>query len=327
MSRKFTNSLVLFALGFGLATSVYAGSVRHGGAEDLVPDGKGRGEYRSNAPGRAPSDNSGLAQPPGAAAVVTIPQNGISYHKGPVMGVGTGSPVNVYYIWYGNWTGNTAPSILEPLAANIGGTPYYNINTTYTDAAGSKILNQVVFNGKTTDSYSQGTTLTDAKVTAVVSSAITSGRLPADANGVYFVLTSKDVAESSGFCTQYCGWHTYATIAQKAIKYAFVGDASRCLSACAAQATGPNGNAGADAMASVVAHELEEAVTDPQLNAWYDSSGYENADKCAWTFGATKLVANGAKYNQTIGGLNYLLQQNWVNAVSGTKKGYCASSY
>ena len=42
-------------------------------------------------------------------------------------------------------------------------------------------------------------------------------------------------------------------------------------------------------MASIIAHELEEAVTDPDLNAWYDTRGYENADKCAWTFGTTHL--------------------------------------
>ena len=42
---------------------------------------------------------------------------------------------------------------------------------------------------------------------------------------------------------------------------------------------------------------LEEAVTDPDLNAWYDTRGYENADKCAWTFGATYTVANGGQAN------------------------------
>ena len=31
-------------------------------------------------------------------------------------------------------------------------------------------------------------------------------------------------------------------------------------------------------MVSIVAHELSEAVTDPDLNAWFDSSGDENAD-------------------------------------------------
>ena len=55
------------------------------------------------------------------------------------------------------------------------------------------------------------------------------------------------------------------------IKYAFVGNPDRCPVACAAQTTGPNGNAGADGMASIIAHELEEAVTDPDLNAWYDT--------------------------------------------------------
>ena len=37
----------------------------------------------------------------------------------------------------------------------------------------------------------------------------------------------------------------------------------------------------ADAMASVLAHELEESTSDPDLNAWYDSKRNENADKCA----------------------------------------------
>src|SRR5690349_15282243 len=49
----------------------------------------------------------------------------ITYRGGPVM---TGT-VKVYYIWYGNWAGNTAPLILENLAQSIGGSPYYNINT------------------------------------------------------------------------------------------------------------------------------------------------------------------------------------------------------
>src|SRR5207244_10857611 len=62
----------------------------------------------------------------------------------------------------------------------------------------------------------------------------------------------------------------------------------------------PNSNPGADAMASIISHELEEAVTDPDLNAWYSTqSGMENADKCAWTFGSESTASNGAKYNQT----------------------------
>jgi hypothetical protein len=88
-------------------------------------------------------------------------------------------------------------------------------------------------------------------------------------------------------------------------------------------ASSPNNNPGADGMASIIAHELQEATTDPDLNAWYDRRGYENADKCAWTFGKTYTASNGALYNVTLGNNAYLIQQNWVNASGG----YCAMSY
>src|SRR5439155_7321148 len=119
-----------------------------------------------------------------------------------------------------------------------------------------------------------------------------------------FVLTSADVTATSGFCTQYCGWHTHGTILGSDIKYSFVGNPDRCPSACSAQATGPIGNAGADGMASIIAHELEEATTDPDLNAWYDRRGYENADKCAWTFGTTTQRPTSYQYNMRQGSCN-----------------------
>jgi hypothetical protein len=76
-------------------------------------------------------------------------------------------------------------------------------------------------------------------------------------------------------------------------------------------------------MADSVAHEVEEFATDPDLNAWYDKRGNENADKCAWTYGTTSTAANGSQYNLTLGSMQYLLQRNWVNANGG----YCAMSY
>ena len=146
--------------------------------------------------------------------------------------------------------------------------------------------------------------------------------MPKDANGVYLVLTSVAVTKS-GFLTSYSGWHTHASIAAVDVKYLFVGNPGT-NSACSVQtAASPNGNVGADAMASIIAHEVEESATDPDLNAWYDRRGYENADKCQWTFGSTYSVANGSKANMTLGGLNFLIQRNWVNAAGG----YCALSY
>ncbi len=274
--------------------------------EELVPTGRGQGERA--APGNAaPSAQAGTTS------------NGISYHGGPVLVNG----VNVYYIWYGNWSANSAPSVMTDFANTIGGSPYFNINTTYYNGSNQHVMNVVKYGGAVNDNYSRGTALSDSDVKTVVASAINSKGLPADPNGVYFVLTSKDVNETSGFCTKYCGWHAHSAIGTTDIKYAFVGNPDRCPSACAAQSpSSPNGNAGADAMASIIAHELEEAVTDPDLNAWYDTRGRENADKCAWTFGTT-YTSNGAYANMKLGARDFLIQQNWVNAQGG----YCAKTY
>ena len=280
--------------------------------KDTEPNGKGNNtfDHPQNGNGNDPNGEANRARP----------GSGITYHGGPVM---TAASNSIYYIWYGNWSGNNASSILTNLAGSIGGSSYFNINTTYYDGSNAHVNNAVAYAGSTTDNYSRGTSLSDSAVQGVVADAINSGRLPKNTNAVYFVLTSADVTASSGFCTQYCGWHTHGTIAGSDIKYAFVGNPDRCPSSCAAQTTGPNGNAGADGMASIIAHELEEAITDPDLNAWFDSKGAENADKCAWTFGATYKTTNGATANIRLGGKDYLIQRNWVNSAGG----YCSMSY
>jgi hypothetical protein len=136
------------------------------------------------------------------------------------------------------------------------------------------------------------------------------------------VLPSVDVTKS-GFLTQYCGWHAHGTIAGADVKYSFVGNPGTNAACSVQTSASPNDNVGADAMASVIAHELEEAATDPDLNAWYDRRGYENADKCSWTFGTTYTTSNGSKANMTLGGRDFLIQRNWVNASGG----YCSLAY
>ena len=249
--------------------------------------------------------------------------NGITYHGGKVL-LGT---ANVYLIWYGNWSGNSATGILTDLVTNLGGSPYLLINTTYYDAQNQHVSGAVRYAGSTNDFYSQGTALTTGQIPTIVSSAISSGRLPSDANGIYFVLTSKDVT-LGGFCSSNCGWHTSGTIAGTTIRYSFIGNPDQCPSVCAAQtATSPNGNVGADGMASVLAHELEETLTDPDITAWYDLDAQgnfvENADRCAWSFGSEYTAPNGARANMRIGSRDYLIQQNWLNANGGA----CVLSY
>jgi len=286
----------------------------------ISPTGKGYGVENDNAPDEQLSETGMLG-----TAVVT--GNGISYHGGPVM---KGNPVSVYFIWYGDWSNGKHDSdssstinLLEDLFSSTGlnNSGYAKINTTYGDKSGN-VSGSLVRKASIYDNYSKGTTLSDSEVKAVVSNAITSRKLPKSSNAVYFVLSSSDVREDSGFCTRYCGWHTHASISGSDIKYAFVGNPDRCPSACEWQTSSPNADSGADGMASIMAHEVAEAITDPDLNAWYDSNGEENADKCQWKFGSLHTASNGSKYNMTLADHHWLIQMNWLNA----RGGGCAST-
>lgn len=254
----------------------------------------------------APSQNAGGKQGGGGST-------GITYHGGPVMTNG----ITIYPIWYGTWT-DANKTLLNQFMSTIGGTSYFNINSTYKDGAGNAVKNIVTLGASTADSaYSLGKSLSDAQIGSLVSTAITSNALPNDANGFYLVLTASDVTANSGFLSKYCGWHSFQTVSSTAIKYSFVGDPSANLKACSGQTISPNNNVAMDAVISIIAHELEEAATDPQMNGYYDNSGAENGDKCAWKFGTTSKLPSGAKYNMSFGGYNYYIQQNWVNAGSG----------
>jgi hypothetical protein len=289
------------------ATEVRHPSTSHPTGDNLIPTGKGWGKIdlsgRSLWQGRKSSQKSSS-------------NNGIFYHGGPLIL----NTANVYYIWYGSWnfSSDNTNTILNSFGNSIGGTPYFNINTTYYDGNNTHAIGLVALPKTIVDTGSYGSTLSDSDIQNIVANALANG-LPTDPNGVYFVLTSKEVTETSGFCTQYCAWHTHGTINGQDIKYGFIGNPAQCPSACSVQSATPNGNFAADSMANLIAHELAESVTDSDLDAWYDRRGYENADKCAWKFGTTQTGSNGAKYNVSFGGRNWLLQQNWINAGGG----YC----
>ena len=305
----------------GTAGAQVGGSVNGGGNNNGNGNGNGGGNGNGNGNSRAKQfESDGPTVNPhelNYSKAGTAPTKGgtgalspIINHRGPVM-----VTPKVYVIWYGNWNQNNGTDtaagqqIVRDFVYGVNNSPYFQINTTYGGPSG------VVLTGtETTVTASGNGPLSDKAVWTVVSNAITGGKLPKDSTGIYFVATSSDVSKN-GFCSQYCGWHTYGTIGGTPINYAFVGNAARCINSCAMQTVGPNGNAGVDGMISVMAHELEESTTDPQLNAWYDSSGNENADKCAWTFGQNPiLLPSGAYYNMTLptqsGSRNYLIQRN-----------------
>jgi len=291
--------------GWTAAPRLAAQEIR-GGQQSANED---RGHWRHNKGLRGAASN--------ATSVGFNSGNNVNYNGGAIL-LGT---TKVYYIWYGNWDPSSI-GILTNFASHIGGSQYFNINTGYFDGTGASISNSVSFAGSSNDNYSQGHSLNDNGIWQAVTNALSHGSLPVDSNGVYFVLTSGDV-QVSGFGSSFCGYHSQQTYNNTKIQYAFVGNpAPSQMNACAQQTVSPNANPGADAMANIVAHELEESVTDPAQDAWFDSNGNEVADKCAWTFGTTYTAAGNSKANMSLGGKDYLIQQNWVNAGGG----YCALS-
>src|SRR4051794_21804899 len=96
-------SIALVLSGFITATAG-AQAVRQG---DQVPTGKGGwGLPAVDVPPISLQKRKPKPPPPPPPG-----NNGINYHNGPVM-LGT---VNMYYIWYGDWSGNSAVDILTDL--------------------------------------------------------------------------------------------------------------------------------------------------------------------------------------------------------------------
>src|SRR5438132_11253626 len=103
MKRTLGLSLALALLGaFGVIESARS----QGKTQELANQKKIIARAKHNTDESANQD----AHPGGGAR--PIRGNGITYHGGPVMLLTT----NVYYIWYGNWSGNSATTILPDLA-------------------------------------------------------------------------------------------------------------------------------------------------------------------------------------------------------------------
>ena len=178
---------------------------------------------------------------------------------------------------------------------------------------------QITISNPTTAPISNGKiTFSNPSTEMVVAKAIASGAFSGstpDTNGIYFLFTSSNISVN-GFLTTYCGYHGYSDLLTTRFKYSFIGDPGTSTG-CLPQNVSPHGNAAGDAMANVTAHELVEAVSDPELNAWFDSRGNENADKCNFVFGAVTTESNNSLSNVMIGSSKYLIQQNWSPVSNG----------
>lgn len=240
------------------------------------------------------------------------------YHLTTSKNVSIGTSA-VYLIYYGSWSPSSVePSIVTDFVAYVGGSPYFSISTLYPDANGDTPSGMIVYGGDTYDLFSRGAILTEQDIPGIISDAINSGRLPLDPNAVFAVMASPDISVT-GLDTEFCALHNYFNLQGAAIKYAFIGGPYRSPSRCVTQMTGPNGGTAADAMVTLLATELFNAIVDPYLGAYYDRLGYEPGDKCAWTFGTTYTTANGAQANVRLGQRDFLLPQLWVPTRSGGK--------
>ena len=279
-----------------------------------------------------PSDNTpgGSHGKPGGGGT----SNGISYHGGPVLQSGT----NVAAVYWAGSTiysggpaagatgsGTSDGSLVGYFLNNLGGSPYFNINTTYTDGAGRAIANVVHYTQFwANNSYNvptNGQSVSDSQMLQMLQYAFNNGKLAYDPATLYVVFTAGTVNLGGGFGTQYCAYHTHGTVTvngvSQVVLYSAMPFTYAYPTACTNNTASPNGDPAADAEVNVVAHETEETTTDEMANAWFDTRGYENADKCAWNFGTTQTATNGGVWNITVGSKNFLVQQNWINASGG----------
>jgi hypothetical protein len=255
----------------------------------------------------------------------------MTYNGGPVMH-SDGNYV-IYWEPSGYSTSSSYKSIINGFFGNVAGasgatTNDYSVATQYSDGSGN-IAYSASYGGAVvdTDSYpasgcvaTGGPCITDAQLQTEVSKVVSSNGWPTGLGHLYFVYFPSGVTtcfdstgtECSG--STYCAYHSSMASGGSTLLYANMPYAG--VSGCESGEY-PNGDVAADSGLNVSSHENIEAITDPEGNAWYDSSGEEIGDKCAWNFGSALGGASGSEYNEQISSGQYWLQQEWSNAISG----------
>ncbi len=176
----------------------------------------------------------------------------------------------------------------------------------------------------------------DAQVQAEVTKVINANALPKDKQTMYFVYMAGGESQcadtvdcfrttgTNGGNFVYCAYHSFFTLGGQNVIYASMPyGALAYLNECTAESAFPN-NTAADIVLSTTSHEQMEAVTDPYLDAWYDASGAENGDKCAYNEGTKSF--DGGLANEQWNTHFYLLQQEWNNAATACSQGLPVTS-
>ncbi|HEY7171772.1 MAG TPA: hypothetical protein VH417_13065 [Vicinamibacterales bacterium] len=225
----------------------------------------------------------------------------LTYHFGPVQ-----HTQKIFTIF---WQGGGTPfpsayqTTINQFVRDLSYTPYYGIASQYNDSA-AKINPTLAFGGTWLDTTNPlpSAALASEDLLAEVNRAKAANGWTSDANSYFQIYTPAGVASTfSGIC----GLHYFANPAFGQIIFPQPG--------CFPAAPYPN-DAVVDAAINISAHEILETVTDPQGNAWFfQNSGGEIGDLCAWMFGTRA----GDGSNVIMNGHPYVVQMEWSNAISG----------
>jgi hypothetical protein len=282
------------------------------GAQDLTSITGEEGVHGMPLPAEAASRAQfGALQSAGTAALL--------YHGGPVMT----SPTAYAIFWVPSKLQNGGSTSLPASYQNIQIAflkEYFahgiaNNNTQYymTTGSGTSLVHTYVRNvggygasyvdtsaypaSSCSDSVTPGNCLSDAQIQAEVQKVMALKGWTGGLNHIFFVYTSSGEGSCSGSScayTQYCAYHSYFLNGSTPVVY---GNEPYAASGYCQAGTSPNGDAAGDAAASITSHELTEAITDPELNAWWSSNGSEIGDLCAWNYGTnTWLSGNANQY-------------------------------
>jgi hypothetical protein len=228
--------------------------------------------------------------------------------------------------WGSSWntaTGDPRGSrtYLNNFLGGVGGSQWLSSVTQYTQTGGAAVGNAAGSYSAATQSWNDTSTIPNLNSSSTYQSYLAAEARKAAAhfgdtsvNASYVIALPHGVrvyqfAGSCGwiclFIGAYCAWHSTTSVNGATIAYTNLPYQPDAGSSCGqGSVNSPGYN---DGVSIVEGHEQAETETDPHLNAWYDSSGAENGDKCAWTNLANQSFSTGTFPTQPL----------WSNAVSG----------
>jgi hypothetical protein len=191
-------------------------------------------------------------------------------HGGPVQ-----TAPKIYVDFWG-WTSdpNGEKPYLTNFLSSIGGNSWLSTVSQYSGAGYTGNL----LAGTWSHSATVPKHPTDAQIQAQAVKAASHFAVGTSVN-VQIVVATPTGHSTSGFGTQWCAYHG-AVSAHPNITYTNLPYMTDAGSSCGEGSVNSPGTL--DGVSIVEGHEMAETITDPLLNAWYDASGQEIGDKCAW---------------------------------------------